>query len=428
MKFMRRVEVLSRFYFIYNYEVLFMTGIYYIKNLINNKYYIGKSKDILHRFSQHKYYLNNNNHINKHLQNSWNKYGIESFEFSILEECEEALLNEREKYWIEYFNSFENGYNLDKGGEGVLGFKHTKDQIIKMRKIQNPIPILQFDLNYNFINYFEGGISHAAKELKYTKECILRCCEHLGKQITYKNYYWIYEDEYINENFSWNNYLNQKWSCNIVKKTGYVNTRKICQYDLNRNLIKIWNSYSDIEKAGYTRNQVNTICNHRKNKKTHKGYIWAYDDYDFSDGYFDSIQNHINNASENRKKKILQYNIDGKFIKQFDSMSEAAYETKCNISQISKAIKCHTIAANYFWCYINDNWIDSNLDNLHQIYVKSIKYTQKKIIQFDLNHNPIKIYNSVTEAAKYLNIKSVGNISRAAKNNSICKNYYWKYA
>lgn len=44
------------------------------------------------------------------------KYGKENFVIKLLEECDRALLNEREKYWIQYYNSFENGYNSTLGG------------------------------------------------------------------------------------------------------------------------------------------------------------------------------------------------------------------------------------------------------------------------------------------------------------------------
>ena len=266
-----------------------MCGIYMIKNNQNGKIYIGQAIDIYHRWSTHKTELNANRHINRHLQGAWNKYGKDTFIFSVVEECKQQYLNERETYYIDFFDSYENGYNLDRGGQGTTGFKHTEEQISKMRRIQNPLVVLQFDMNFNFIERFEGGSVHAAKILKYTKECISRCCEHRGRNICYKNCYWVYEQEYNNENFSWDKYLNQEWCCIITRNKKQRNQQKICQYNKERVLIKIWNSFSDIEKEGYTRHAVIDICNHRRGKKTHKGYIWAYEGYDRSDGYFDKL-------------------------------------------------------------------------------------------------------------------------------------------
>jgi group I intron endonuclease len=45
------------------------------------------------------------------------KYGVENFQFDIIEECSLEKLNERETYWIKYFNSIQDGYNLSEGGD-----------------------------------------------------------------------------------------------------------------------------------------------------------------------------------------------------------------------------------------------------------------------------------------------------------------------
>lgn len=62
------------------------SGIYHIKNLINEKVYIGSSVNIKTRLAKHKTYLINNCHSNKHLQSSFVKYGESVFVFEVLEE------------------------------------------------------------------------------------------------------------------------------------------------------------------------------------------------------------------------------------------------------------------------------------------------------------------------------------------------------
>ena len=62
-----------------------VVGIYCIKNVISGRMYIGSSINIAGRWKQHRYQLNTNRHENHYLQNSWNKHGEGSFEFSILE-------------------------------------------------------------------------------------------------------------------------------------------------------------------------------------------------------------------------------------------------------------------------------------------------------------------------------------------------------
>jgi predicted GIY-YIG superfamily endonuclease len=55
--------------------MIIISGIYYIKNITNNKLYIGSSKDILKRFYEHKRLLRHNKHHSIRLQRAWDKYG-----------------------------------------------------------------------------------------------------------------------------------------------------------------------------------------------------------------------------------------------------------------------------------------------------------------------------------------------------------------
>ena len=77
-----------------------MIGIYLIKNNINGKVYIGQSTNIYERWSEHKRIAKNDLTIKYPLYLAMRKYGIENFTFSIIEECSQELLNEREIYWI----------------------------------------------------------------------------------------------------------------------------------------------------------------------------------------------------------------------------------------------------------------------------------------------------------------------------------------
>ena len=92
-----------------------ITGIYSIKNIKNDKIYIGKSIDIYKRWNQHKLQLRKNEHHSKSLQADWNKYGEDAFEFSIIEECETEKLNKMEYDNIIRYDSYINGYNEVEG-------------------------------------------------------------------------------------------------------------------------------------------------------------------------------------------------------------------------------------------------------------------------------------------------------------------------
>lgn len=92
-------------------------GVYKIKNLINQKVYIGSTKkSFISRYTSHYEKLRTDNHIGyKHLQSSVNKYGIENFEFFIVEICEKDKCIEREEYYIKEFDSCnrDKGYNIN---------------------------------------------------------------------------------------------------------------------------------------------------------------------------------------------------------------------------------------------------------------------------------------------------------------------------
>lgn len=89
-------------------------GIYQIKNKSNQKVYIGSSINIKNRLYKHLWLLKKNKHDNIHLQNSFNEYGEDCFEFSLVENCEYDELISRENYYINAFSSCNNdfGYNL----------------------------------------------------------------------------------------------------------------------------------------------------------------------------------------------------------------------------------------------------------------------------------------------------------------------------
>lgn len=110
-----------------------ITGVYRIYNTITGDSYVGQSLDILRRLKEHYKTLNSlvYSHHSPRLQEDWDKYGEDSFRAEVLEVCPESKLEEREKYWIQFYGAdSENGYNVR-----VVYNKPIKDELDKAIEI-----------------------------------------------------------------------------------------------------------------------------------------------------------------------------------------------------------------------------------------------------------------------------------------------------
>lgn len=113
-----------------------MVGIYKITNELTEKAYIGQSIQIETRWKQHIY---NATHFvekeqNRKLYIAFHQDGIENFSFEVLEECEptQTVLNEKERYWIQYYNTYNDGYNMTLGGQGEDSWKYDPTLICQL--------------------------------------------------------------------------------------------------------------------------------------------------------------------------------------------------------------------------------------------------------------------------------------------------------
>lgn len=121
---------------IYNTKIRIISGIYKITNVVNDKYYVGSSKDIYKRLEQHIRNLRLSKHCNQKLQHAWNKYSEQRFIFEIIEECEIQKLYEREQY---YLDLNVNGYNIGRTASGGDNLTSHPNRIEIIKKITNTI-------------------------------------------------------------------------------------------------------------------------------------------------------------------------------------------------------------------------------------------------------------------------------------------------
>lgn len=131
--------------------------------------------------------------------------------------------------------------------------------------------------------------------------------------------------------------------------------------------------------------------------------------------------NHSNETknliSNKLSKKVKQFDLNGNFIKEWESCYEASKSLNINDGNISSCCNYfYKSAGGFIWKFSNDtNKIIPVIDN-----------KIKKVSYFDSNWNKIGEFPSVTEAAKILKVNK-SNISFANKNKSKCKSYYIQY-
>lgn len=115
-------------------ELFKKSGVYIIRNLIDNRVYIGSTKSLYQRYCQHLRRLSNGNHPSIYLSNFCKKHGIYEFVFEIIELCDSGILLSREQHWIDFYQSYkrEYGFNSAKIAKNNSGFKLSEDAKLKI--------------------------------------------------------------------------------------------------------------------------------------------------------------------------------------------------------------------------------------------------------------------------------------------------------
>lgn len=230
------------------------------------------------------------------------KYGVDNFIVEQIEEIKNDMLDEREKYWIKYYDSYiknGKGYNCTLGGEGNTTI--DRDEVYKL-----------WDKNYS--------IQEIAKELNHDRSVI-------------------------------------------------------------RGILKNYENYS----------------------------------IDESNRRGDSIQ------ANNRFKKVLQYDLNGKYLNSFKNMKDAERSTGVSSKNIFEAIRhLSQTAGGFQWRYEDDADIPIDISKKARIY-------KQKVCQIDKNNKKIiNTYESASEASRITNISDI-SIRRACKNRGSAGGYCWEY-
>ena len=170
-----------------------MIGIYLITNKINGKCYVGQSVDITRRWRQHKEVAYREQ---APLYKAIQKYGIENFDFCVLEECSKEELDSKEIQYIERYNSYFCGYNQTRGGNQYshnvklsdVDFEKIIDLLKNTTIAQKDIAEL-FSVGEDTISEINTGKSRHSSNLIYPIRAnyVKRYCIDCGKEILYES-------------------------------------------------------------------------------------------------------------------------------------------------------------------------------------------------------------------------------------------------
>lgn len=327
-----------------------MAYIYSITNLQNNKLYVGKTSQSnpYDRWKQHLQLARNKDNISEDnsvhsmpIVRAISKYGADNFKFRVLEECTEESVNEREKHYIEKYNTADGvGYNCTYGGEGISKPKKYWSNHPSSK------PVSCYTLDGEWVRDYESiGLAADDKGNGKGKSSINFCIK--GKTFQAFGYRWSLKDEPLK----------------IIEKR--VNVRGVV-YGINPTLgrKKMWKSQADAaEEITGDRKNNNGIFHSLQSPNNNK--------YQVKDWYLfkskprnwkpaikgmtsESAKKVAKISAEKRKKPIYGISITTGERIEFNSISEASFFIKGErnysaVGSISNNIQ--NIENGKTWCY-----------------------------------------------------------------------------
>ena len=275
-----------------------MGCIYKITNITNGKIYIGQTRQRLQdRWADHK---KNFTKLQDKMAIHYAmfKYGPDNFTLEEIEKCDNALLDEREIYWISFYHSYNNGYNNTIGGSDGIKIDYNKifelwqdgnnlEDISKKMNIDRHAaakalksfditeleiktralgrPVIQYTTKGEFVARYDS-ISEAGRIAGQTDNpsCIRSAC--VGTNVSAYGFLWKYADDPISI----------ETLVHRFAKSGKGILKKVEQYDLDGNFIR---EYDSCREAARSINApyhvgINACCLGRQ--KTAYGYKWKY--------------------------------------------------------------------------------------------------------------------------------------------------------
>lgn len=322
-------------------------GIYKITSP-TGRIYIGQSTQIEFRWIQYKYYERQNESIL--INNSIKKHGYENHIFEIIEICEKQNLDEKEIYWIDFYKSNYKKYpelkgmNLTEGGNkppSNLGrLKTQKEKELISIKNKNNFAkkrvkdIKQYDLQGNLIKNWENVYDFNKKsEFKYRE--VLRCCK--GEKFTYLKYVWRFKEDDF-EKFP---------TCKPkpIKKQKIVKEKLPKKTNKPRLGFKISEETKKKMSISHQKRWTNELKLYYSNKFKGRKNYWKSKKQTLEE---------VEKRISKKRKPILQYDLEGNFIREWRSAKDVEVEMGWNCDYISLCARGKILKfKNYIWKYKN---------------------------------------------------------------------------
>lgn len=347
--------------------------VYVHTNKTNGKKYVGitsrKPEDRWRRGSTYK--------KNPYFYNSIKKYGWDGFEHEVIAS---GLTKEQACAWecalIAQFDTTnkENGYNVGLGGEGTQsisaqtrkklsdrakqrykvpeelqknrerGLKQfsTQETIEKDRQAQLKFyedhpearyrrarKVNQYDLDGHFLCQWKS-IRDASRDTGCYESCIRRCC--LGDIRSSHGYMWRFSLD-----------VNATEDIDPVRER-ISQCKPVNQYSLDGALVKRWSGISEAETVLQIRN-LSEACNGNRDKAA--GYMWRF----ASEDDREKIEPYKNKHC----RRIIQFDKNGNYVRDFDSLKDAVKTTGISGYRITGACKkTNKVTAGFIWRYADE--------------------------------------------------------------------------
>ena len=362
-------------------------GVYKIG--IASHFYIGSSNHIGNRLRTHRNSLVQGNHHNHTMQNCFNKYGIDSMVFEIVEECPEECLIEREGYYIQTLQPDMN-HILDPARPALdeesikLGIEtRKKNDVLLKRRPVNIKKVYQYDLNGTFIQEWKAA-TDAAAYYNASVTAICACCNNRVK--THMGYQWSYQKE------------------NKSKPIKNYRGNTIVQYDCDKNPIMIWRSFAAIAKELHISSA--SIEKASETGALYKKSYWKINPDTIED--FQEIALEDNPVLQCKKYEnnnpiishpIHQYDMSGNYIKEFPSMREAARSV--NAKDITVIRMCAEDKYKHYKSAYGYRWSYEKCEHLPEYVNNSAKAVNRPIIIFDCIEGEEIAFESIAAAVKH---------------------------